>query len=441
MPDRKSVSNYHVKHTAKSVFLALFLFANLVSAKPEVEELIHRPPGAFYESVAMDSKGALYLNERQTHTVFRVRAYGLIEDWAHAPVGGAFAGLAIDARDRVFATGITDQGVQAIFLFDPEGEASILAEIPQARFLNGATFLPDGRLLAVDSKLGAIDGTETGEIYAIDPETAEVELYFKDPLLGKANRENRAYPAVNGIKYFEHRLFLTNSERAQVTSLALNEDLSPKELTVIANGVVGDDFAVAEDGSLYITTHPVNSLVRLSPDGKVVTVADKTDGMVGATAAIFGRTLGDESSLYVVTNGGSYIPPESGVETAKVLRVRVQERGYQAFPGPLPTRPSWQLFVVTADTVADKAHLRRELGPKYAHYLEKHYRAIMIAGQVFEHVGGEPTTRLYLLEAPNAEAAVSFLEASPYGEAGMYENISARPFRSMIGRWMQGVAW
>ncbi|MEM9160530.1 MAG: hypothetical protein AAGB46_15895 [Verrucomicrobiota bacterium] len=77
-----------MKPTAKIVLLALIVFVNLVSAKLQVEELIHRPPGAFYESVAMDSKGALYLNERQTHTVFRVRVYGLIEDWAHAPAGG-----------------------------------------------------------------------------------------------------------------------------------------------------------------------------------------------------------------------------------------------------------------------------------------------------------------------------------------------------------------
>ena len=430
-----------MKHVIRSFVLFFFSTMILVSATFPVEELITRPPGAFYESVAMDSQGVLFLNERQTHTIFRVRPYGMIEDWAHAPEGGGFAGLAIDAQDRVFTTGITGEGIQAIFTFAADGTRRVLAEIPDAHFLNGATFLPNGTLLVVDSKIGATEETETGEIYAVDPESGEVSVFFQDRLLGKTKAENLAYPAANGIKYFEQRLFLTNSERAQVTSLALTEDLQPLELSVVANEIVGDDFAVAQDGSLYITTHPVNTLVHLSADGEVNTIAGMTEGMTGATAAVFGRRLGDESNLYVVTNGGSYIPPESGIETAKVLRVAVPQRGYKSFAGPMKTQPSWQLFMVTADTVAEKAHLRAEAGPRYARYLEAHFLKIMIAGQVLDSVGGEPSTRLYLIEAPDADTAVAFLEDSPYGEVGMYVNISARPFRSMIGRWMQGVAW
>ena len=68
-------------------------------------------------------------------------------------------------------------------------------------------------------------------------------------------------------------------------------------------------------------------MLRLAADGGRSTVAGPAEGAVGSTACAFGRAQGDETALYVTTNGGLYAPYGGEVQDAKLLRLEVGEPG------------------------------------------------------------------------------------------------------------------
>lgn len=292
-----------------------------------IEIAFELPPGAFFESIAVTDEGSIFFNERSEHVVYRLVPGNQVEVWAHPPKGIALAGLAVDARGVLYASGVDANGDQSV-LRVKQNTVEVIARLPDAAFLNGITFLTGQTLLAAESYLGVTDGSTIGRIYVVDVASGRVEVFLEHELLGRGDASRASYPAANGLKIFEDAVWVTNSERAAVLRVPLDADLRPGPPEVFVSGITGDDFAVAQDGTLYITTHPMNSLVRVSQDGSVRTVADADDGMVGSTAAAFGRAPGDASSLYVVTNGGSYIPPPTGIETAKLLRVTTGTTGY-----------------------------------------------------------------------------------------------------------------
>ena len=71
-----------------------------------------------------------------------------------------------------------------------------------------------------------------------------------------------------------------------------------------ASGVT--TFAIGRDASLFITTHPYNTLVKVTPEGTRTIIADVKDAISGATDAVFGRGSKDKDTLYVVTDGGAF---------------------------------------------------------------------------------------------------------------------------------------
>ena len=49
--------------------------------------------------------------------------------------------------------------------------------------------------------------------------------------------------------------------------------------------------------------------------------------MTGSTALAFGRSATDSTSLYVTTNGGMSLPPDTGVEPGRIVRLDVGAKG------------------------------------------------------------------------------------------------------------------
>ena len=115
-----------------------------------------------------------------------------------------------------------------------------------------------------------------------------------------------------------------------IVRVPLDRDGAPGAAEVVAERLRADDFAIAADGSLVIATHPAHSLVRLAPDGARTTLAAAGQGMVGATAAAFGRTEADRRSIYVTTTGGTMTLPEDRLEPAKLVRVDLAGTGLVA---------------------------------------------------------------------------------------------------------------
>lgn len=198
-----------------------------------------------------------------------------------------------------------------------------VATVPDALFLNGSALLSreKGIILLADSIVGSV--------FALDVKSGKVDTWLKDRQLEKVT-ENPMMPGVNGIKIHKGHLYLSNTDsktflRAELLSSNTSEYTAGK-VEIVQEKLNADDFAFDEDGSAYLTTHVYESVVKLdAADGKRSTVAGGLGDIVcaGTTAAAFGRTEGDRTSLYVTTHGGMSYREQSEVGPARLLRVEV----------------------------------------------------------------------------------------------------------------------
>jgi hypothetical protein len=194
-----------------------------------------------------------------------------------------------------------------------------LVSLPDALFLNGLTRLTGDRYLIADSYRGAI--------WELDVVLGRVQIWLEHPILARGNVENPV-PAVNGLKIFDHVLYASNTQNTQLVKIPLQANYQAGEPEVFVQNVNIDDFAFDQIGNLYGTTHFYNSVVRIAADGSVTTIAQIEQGMAGSTAVAFGRGEKNSSNLYVTTNGGMSLPPSTGVEPARVVRLQVEFAGF-----------------------------------------------------------------------------------------------------------------
>ncbi|KAK8087291.1 hypothetical protein PG994_002265 [Apiospora phragmitis] len=233
-----------------------------------------------------------------------------------------------------------------------------LLDLPDHVYPNGLTSVPGkpGVILVADSigSLLRVDVTsnQTDTVAAV-PEMAPVPGW---PFL----------IGINGIKIYDGYVYWTNSFAATMYRMAIDADgfavvtpsTSPSSSdstpTMTTDAIAGptftpkveqdsstdsanvtvetvvympitfmDDFVIADDGVLWITTNPNNTVVAFDPaTGKsAVAAGDQNQAvMAGANAAVFGRTDADSQTLYVVTAGGLNSPVNGTfIEPAKIV--------------------------------------------------------------------------------------------------------------------------
>ncbi|MFM7424375.1 MAG: SMP-30/gluconolactonase/LRE family protein [Elainella sp.] len=235
----------------------------------------------------------------------------------HSRITGKATGLALLPQGNLLLSGWDDQEVSCLFQIDPDGTSSLVATLPDAQFLNGMTLLDPEQLLIADSYRGAI------WIYSLTEKT--VKLWFEHPELARSSSAS-SFPAVNGLKLYSGVLYASNTEKMQLVQIPVVEG-QPGQPQVFVAPINLDDFAFDHQGNLYGTTHVYNSVVKIAPDGAVTTIAGLEAGMAGSTALAFGRSSADQTRIYVVTNGGMSLPPETGLEPARVVRLEVGMAG------------------------------------------------------------------------------------------------------------------
>jgi sugar lactone lactonase YvrE len=152
-------------------------------------------------------------------------------------------------------------------------------------------------LYSADSQLGVI--------WRIDPKTGRFEEAMRDPAL-LARPFISLAPGANGLHFKGRDLIVTVSDRTTLLKYAVDEKGKLGKSTVIATGIPGDDFAIGQDGSLFVTTHPYNTLVKISPAGERTIIGKMEQHINGPTDAIFGKSAQDINTLYVVTDGGAF---------------------------------------------------------------------------------------------------------------------------------------
>lgn len=166
-------------------------------------------------------------------------------------------------------------------------------------------------LYSADSALGLI--------WRIDPTTGHAEHAVVSPLL-RARPLISLAPGANGIHFRGRDMFVTVSDSTSLLRFAMQQDGTFSSPSVVATGIPGDDFAIAPDGSIYITTHPYNTVVRVAQDGSRSIIADARQNIVGSTDAAFGRTPQDSDTLYIVSDGGDF----QGGRSARAALIALQ---------------------------------------------------------------------------------------------------------------------
>jgi hypothetical protein len=275
------------------------------------------PVGHFAENLAVAPDGVVFVS---LHSHSRIDRYdpatGEVRPWASLPA--PVAGLALDAAGSLWATG-GELGTAPgrIWRLAPDGAVTHWLDIPDAVFLNGATPHPDGRRLLVAESI-------TGRVIAVDTRAPGFATWIADDRL-KPRLEG--IPGANGVKVFGGHVHVSVTGSNALLRATIGADGACGPLEAWASDLRADDFAFDTRGAAYIATHPANSVLRLGVDGDRATLAGPDDGAVGSTASAFGRAPGDETALYVTTNGGLWSPYQGQAQPAKLLRLEVGASG------------------------------------------------------------------------------------------------------------------
>ena len=294
------------------------------------------PLGTFVENIAVRQNGLLLVTlatpTREHHVVqvdplnkkrqpaivasFPINCTGITEvdtDVFYVNVGplGEVSPVSAIYKIDVSAFAANEQG----YVQHP-ATVSKLLDIPDARFLNGATTLnrKKGIILVADS---------FGLVYRIDVRTATATVLLKDPLLERTGPPVIP-PGINGVKVFRGYLYMDNSAKALYLRAKIDSDgVKVGPIEVVKTDLAADDFVIDQDGSAYLTTHITNEVLKLSPNGVVTVVAGSPgDTLVaGTSAAAFGRTPADQRSLYVTTDGGLLVPTNGVFNGGRVLKI------------------------------------------------------------------------------------------------------------------------
>jgi sugar lactone lactonase YvrE len=277
---------------------------DLVSAR----QIADFPVNTFLESIAVGEDGTIFLTSHLDGKVWKIGTDSI--PTVHAAIDGKAAGLVFTPNGDLLLSAWNARNIPGVFVISPQGKTTVLVTIEDALFLNGLTFLTDDRYLIADSYLGAI--------WELNITEKTAKIWLQHPYLERSSSE-KEFPGVNGLKIYENNLYASNTEKMQIVKIPLRSDGGAGEPEIFKQKVNIDDFAFDRDGNLYGTTHIYNSVVKITPNGEITTIAQTEQQVTGSTALAFGRTQSDRTKIYVVTNGGMSYPPPTGIETAKVI--------------------------------------------------------------------------------------------------------------------------
>lgn len=275
------------------------------------------PVNTFLENLAVAADGTLFMTSHEAEQILQVTPAGELS--ILASTNGKVTGIAFAPDGGLIVTGWDAAGQSILLYVGLDGSVEQLAALPDALFLNGITPLTAEQYVTADSYKGCI--------WQFDWTTRQVSVWLEHSLLARSSSDN-SFPAANGIKRFGDTLYVSNTEKMLLLKVPITADNQPEEPVVFLTSTNIDDFAFDTEGNLYAATHIYNSVLRISPTGATVIIAQAEQGVIGSTAIAFGRSAEDATSIYVVTNGGMFLPPPGGVVPANVVRIEIGQSGH-----------------------------------------------------------------------------------------------------------------
>lgn len=289
------------------------LYADTPVALVPKQQIATFPVHTFLESVVVHDDGTLLISSHEDGRILRMTPSG--ESEVYATIPGKAVGLVLTSAGEVLVSAWDANGVPTVFYISAQGTVMPLLTLPDAMFLNGMTHLEGDRYLIADSYRGAI--------WDLNLADKQARIWLEYPLLARKTPDS-PIPGVNGLKIWNGVLYASNSDQAHIVRIPIEPNGMAGQPEVFVANTQVDDFAFDQTGNLYGATHVLNSVIKVAPDGTTATIAEN---VVGSTAVAFGRTLSDQTMIYIVTNGGMFLPPPTGVVPAEVVRLEVGTQG------------------------------------------------------------------------------------------------------------------
>lgn len=286
------------------------IYANTPISLVPAQSVVTFPINTFLENLAIAATGEIFITSHETGEIYRLDRKS--ELTVYAKLNGKVSGIALVGEDSLLVNGWNADGVPFVAILS-NGEVQFLQTLPEAMFLNGITPISVNRYLMADSYRGAI--------WLFDATTKTTDMWLEHPLLAR-NDVSSSFPAANGLKRFGNFLYVSNTQQMLLLRIPLNDTLEPQEPEVFLEETNIDDFAFDRHGNLYGATHVYNSVIRIDDNRGTTIIAQAEQGVTGCTAVAF-----HDTSLYVVNNGGMFLPPASGIEPAQVIRLEVGVAG------------------------------------------------------------------------------------------------------------------
>ncbi len=282
------------------------IYANTPIALVSAKSVAQFPVNTFLENLAIASDGSIFITNHEVGEVIKLGINGELS--TYTKLEGKVTGIALISEDRLIVNGWDSEGIPFVAILQ-DGSLESFQTIPDGMFPNGITRLDSNTFLMADSYRGVI--------WSVDVEKLSVEIWLEHPLLAR-NDSSSSFPAVNGLKIFDHVLYASNTQRMLMLRIPLNTNLQPLEPEIYLENTNIDDFAFDFEGNLYGATHVYNSVIRIDKNKQTTIIAHVT----GCTAVAFYGT-----GLYVVNNGGMFLPPETGVEPSQLVHLEVGVKG------------------------------------------------------------------------------------------------------------------
>lgn len=217
------------------------------------------PEKSFTEGIegpACDAQGNIYaVNYARQGTVGKTAPDGKSEVYVELPAGSIGNGIRFDRKGVMYVADYTGHNVLRI---DPRTrKVGVLAHHDGLNQPNDLAMAPDGTLYASDPNWKA----STGQLWRIDPD-------------GKITRLAADMGTTNGIEVSPDgkTLYVNESVQRNIWAFTLTPEktLADKRLLIQFPDFGFDGMRCDVDGNLYVTRHGKGTVVKVSPQGKVL---------------------------------------------------------------------------------------------------------------------------------------------------------------------------
>lgn len=281
--------------------------------------------GEFLEGLAIDKRGNIYVGLAFLGEIWKFTPDGTPSLFATLDIGqfgGAIIGLAVDHDGNLYVCNDSSVvGTHGIWKVDHNGRATLFAALdplshPEATpltpfppfgsppleygFPNGMAFDEKGNLYVGDSSLGLIWKITT---------TGSASVWLQDPLLNVTTPNGFG---ANDIEFDHGYMYISNLQQASVVRVKMPEDggRPHPELFVQDPSLFGaDGLAFDVRRQLYMAVDVQNTLVRISPQGTITTLATSRDGLDYPASTSFEQSRNQRTILYLTNAGFNFGTP------------------------------------------------------------------------------------------------------------------------------------